>query len=59
MDILPSKSPKGIWTVVIIILFLVGVMFLNTYMGPNKQPLFGFLKKKNGTTTPTTTTPTV
>lgn len=46
MNLIPSKDSKGIWTITVIILILVGIMFLNIYTGPNRQPLFGFLKKK-------------
>lgn len=53
MDIIPAKDNKGIWTIVIITLVLVGLIFLNMYTGPNRQPLFGFLKRK---TEPITTT---
>jgi hypothetical protein len=45
MNILPQKDNKGIWTLAIITMVLVLIMFLNTYTGPNKQAMFGFLKK--------------
>lgn len=45
MNVLPGKTIKGIWILALITLVLVLVMFLNTYAGPARMPIFGFLKK--------------
>ena len=47
--ILPEQSIKGIWILSILVLVMVAIIFLNKYMGPNKEPLFGFLKKTTAT----------
>lgn len=36
---------KGVAVMVIIITVIVLINTLNTYAGPNRQPIFGFLKK--------------
>jgi hypothetical protein len=49
MNILPAKDNKGIWTIAVLIFVMVLVIFLNTYAGPNRQKLFGFISKKVAT----------
>jgi len=45
MKILPEKSIKGLYWIILVLAIMVFIMFANTYYGPNKQPLFGFTKK--------------